>query len=95
MNIDSRKTHFRLQYLYALPQVDWNAATVRKKADPYQPTSERELNSSVILGMAVATMVMSSATRKIVRATPARMRTSCPACGYKEDSTRWRSTPSC
>lgn len=27
-----------------LPQVDWKAARVRKKADPYQPTSSREWN---------------------------------------------------
>jgi hypothetical protein len=26
------------KYLYNLPQVDWKAATVTKKAEPYQPT---------------------------------------------------------
>ena len=38
-------------------QVDWKAPTVRKKAAPYQPTFSRPWNSSVILGIAVATMV--------------------------------------
>jgi hypothetical protein len=27
-----------------LPQVDWNDATVKKKADPYHPTSSKDLN---------------------------------------------------
>ena len=35
---EETKTGFSGKYLYNLPQVDWNAATVRKKADPYQPT---------------------------------------------------------
>lgn len=38
-------------------QVDWKAPTVMKKAAPYHPTLSRPLNSSVILGIAVATMV--------------------------------------
>ena len=37
--------------------VDWNAAMVMKKAEPYHETSSRLLNSVVILGMAVATIV--------------------------------------
>jgi hypothetical protein len=38
-------------------QVDWKAPTVMKKAAPYHPTLSRPLNSSVILGIAVATIV--------------------------------------
>ena len=45
------------KYLYALPHVDWNDATVRKKAEPYQPTSCSDWKSSVMRGIAVATMV--------------------------------------
>jgi len=44
-------------YLYALPQRDWKAAYARKKAEPYQPASARELNSFVIAGMAVEMML--------------------------------------
>jgi hypothetical protein len=57
MAIDTRKAVFSGKYLYALPHVDWNEATVRKKAEPYHPTLSRDLNSSVIRGIAVATMV--------------------------------------
>ena len=46
-----------MKYLKSLPQDDVNEATVRKKADPYHPIWETLLNSSVIFGMAVATMV--------------------------------------
>ena len=53
---------FRGKYLYPLPQVDWKAPTVKKNADPYQPTRSKPLNSSVIFGIAVATIVMSSDT---------------------------------
>jgi hypothetical protein len=38
-------------------QVDWKAPIVAKKMAPYQPTLSRPLNSCVIFGMAVATMV--------------------------------------
>src|ERR1700753_1024177 len=67
MAMDMMKVVLRWKYLKALPQVDWKDATVRKNAEPYQPTSCKELNSSVILGMAVATMVMSRATKKTLR----------------------------
>jgi hypothetical protein len=30
-----RKTGLRGKYLYALPQLDWNDATVKKKAEAY------------------------------------------------------------
>ncbi len=42
MKTANRKDHLRLKYLYALPHVDWNAAMVKKKAEPYHPTSLRE-----------------------------------------------------
>lgn len=54
-----RKLNLRGKYLYALPHVDWKAPSVKKKAEPYQPTWSTDLNWSVILGIAVATMVMS------------------------------------
>ncbi len=62
MKIEIKNVILREKYLYAFPQVDWKAPTVKKNADPYQPTRSRPWNSSVILGMAVATMVISSAT---------------------------------
>lgn len=34
-----RKAVFNGKYLYAFPQVDWNAATVKKNADPYLKVS--------------------------------------------------------
>ena len=40
---------------------------MRKKADAYQPTCERELNSEVMRGIAVAIMVRSRDTRKTER----------------------------
>lgn len=57
MRIVTRKVVFRGKYLYAFPQVAWKAATVKKNAEPYQPTWSREWNSSVMRGMAVATIV--------------------------------------
>jgi hypothetical protein len=54
-----RYVHFRVKYLKSLPQGDVNEATVRKKADPYHPIWETLWNSSVIFGMAVATIVCS------------------------------------
>ncbi len=35
---DSKKVYLRSQNLKALPQVDWKAAMVRKKADPIHDT---------------------------------------------------------
>lgn len=40
-----------------MPHELWKAPLVMKKAEPYQETSSRPPNSSVIFGMAVATMV--------------------------------------
>ena len=57
MTMVSMKVLFKGKNLNALPQVDWKAAPVRRKADPYQPIELRLWNSSVILGMAVAIMV--------------------------------------
>lgn len=53
-----KKVHFRSKYLYALPQEAWKLPDVRKKAEPYQAALSRPWNSSVILGIAVATMVL-------------------------------------
>ena len=41
-------------------QVDWKAAMVMKKAEPYHETSPRLRNSVVMRGIAVATIVLSS-----------------------------------
>ena len=59
MNTAKRYVHFRVKYLNSLPQDEVNEATVRKKADPYQPIWDTLWKSSVIFGMAVATMVCS------------------------------------
>lgn len=55
--IEVMKTPRSEKYLYKLPHMDWVAARVRKKAEPYHPTSARELNSVVILGIAVDIML--------------------------------------
>lgn len=36
--IDTKKVVLSGKYLYAFPHVAWNEATVKKKAEPYQPT---------------------------------------------------------
>jgi hypothetical protein len=54
---EAMKIGFSGKYLYSLPQVAWNAESATKKADPYQPNWSRDRNSSVILGIAVATML--------------------------------------
>jgi hypothetical protein len=51
------KVLFSGKNLKALSRVDWKAAPVRRRAEPYQPIELRLWNSSVILGMAVAIMV--------------------------------------
>ena len=56
-NIATRKVVLRGKYLYAFPHVAWKEARVRKNAEPYQPTWSKLWKSSVILGIAVATMV--------------------------------------
>lgn len=43
-----RKVLFTEYKVYNLPYNNWNAQFVNKYALPYQPTSSRELNSSVI-----------------------------------------------
>src|SRR5271156_6217456 len=53
-NMLARKTAFKLNNLYPLPQKAWKAASVMKNADPYQPTWSTLLNSTVIVGMAAA-----------------------------------------
>ena len=53
----NKKVLFRGRNLKAFPQVDWKAALVRRNTEPYQPIKSRLWNSSVILGMAVATIV--------------------------------------
>ena len=55
--MDEMKVVLRGKYLYAFPQADWKEPLVKKNADPYQDTLSRPLKSSVILGIAVATMV--------------------------------------
>jgi hypothetical protein len=57
MTIEAMKVPRREKYWYNFPQTDWVAARVRKNAEPYQPTSARELNSDVIRGIAVDMML--------------------------------------
>lgn len=73
------KIHLGLKRLYNLPKGSWNATyhisicskrydkdiphVVRRYADPYHPTSCNAWKSSVILGIAVAIIVLSSATQ--------------------------------
>jgi hypothetical protein len=56
----SKNVNFRGKYLYAFPQEDWKPPLTMKKAEPYHDTLSRPLNSSVIFGIAVATMVLQS-----------------------------------
>lgn len=64
INMDIKKDVFRGKYLYTFPHVDWNEAKVRKKAEPYQPTTSSPWNWSVILGIAVATIVCKQNQKK-------------------------------
>lgn len=57
IKMEHRNVSLRAKYLYALPHVDWKPAVVMKNAELYQDTSSRPWNSSVILGIAVATIV--------------------------------------
>jgi hypothetical protein len=57
MRILSKKTGFTAKYLYAFPHIDWEAATGKTMAEPYQPTSARLWKSCVMDGMAVVMMV--------------------------------------
>lgn len=57
MKMAIRKLIFSGKYLYTFPHIDWNPPSVMKKDEPYHEMSSMLLNSSVILGMAVATMV--------------------------------------
>jgi hypothetical protein len=55
--MDSKNVTLRGKCLYAFPHVDWKLPMVMKKADPYHATLRSDLNSSVILGIAVETIV--------------------------------------
>jgi hypothetical protein len=57
MKTDMRKLILSGKYLYTLPHMDLKPARVMKNAEPYHEMSSRLWNSSVIFGMAVATMV--------------------------------------
>ena len=59
------KTHLLLKREYARPNGSWKAQVVRRNAALYQETSLRLLNWLVIVGIAVAIIVASSATRKV------------------------------
>lgn len=45
MKTERRKVYFKSQNLKALPQVDWKAAMVRKKAEPIHETKSCDLNA--------------------------------------------------
>lgn len=55
----ARYTQVTLNSAYSLPKVSWKLHIVSVKAEPYQAMSSRELNSAVILGIAVARMDLS------------------------------------
>lgn len=55
--IEPRNVHLRGKYLYALPHDAWKLPEVKKKAEPYHEAMSSRWNSSVILGIAVATIV--------------------------------------
>jgi hypothetical protein len=57
MKIDTMNDIFNGKYLYAFPHAAWKLPNVIKKADPYQPSSSIPPKSSVIFGIAVATIV--------------------------------------
>jgi hypothetical protein len=56
---DVRKVALMLKQAYSFPNTSWKAQLVSRYAVPYQPISLAELNSSVILGMAVEMMSLS------------------------------------
>lgn len=55
--MDIRNEIFKGKYLYTFPHVAWKLPSVMKNADPYHPSTSIPPNSSVIFGMAVATIV--------------------------------------
>ena len=57
-----------------------------KYEDPYQPTSSRESKTEVILGIAVAMMVLSRATTKRARQRPKESMASVRPPGYLDSS---------
>ena len=57
----------REKYRYSFPHIDWKPPKVMKYAEPYQATSLRSLNSSVIFGIAVETIVCDSGQLTAVR----------------------------
>src|SRR4051812_25324648 len=63
-----KKTVLILKNVYSFPKNSCRAHVVKRYDEPYQPTSLRELKWSVILGIAVAIIVLSSAMRKTARA---------------------------
>jgi hypothetical protein len=67
MKSDRRKVHFKSKNLYAFPHADWKLPLVMKNADPYQLTWLMDPNSSVIFGIAVATIVWSEVNESDLR----------------------------
>ena len=67
---------------------------VKKNADPYQPTSCSEWNWVVMAGIAVAMIVMSRATRKMLMTMATRIGISFAMLGYMLLSTGSRGPPS-
>ena len=59
---------------------------MRKKAEAYQPACERELNSEVMRGIAVAIMVRSRDTRKTERMRAVRVEIRRSPRGYSVSS---------
>ncbi len=49
---DVIKIHLISYIVYSFPNINWEQHDVNRYAEPYQPMSESELNSDVIVGMA-------------------------------------------
>jgi len=65
-----RYVYLTSKYVYTLPIEGCKEVVVSKYEEPYQPTSSRLLKTEVILGMAVAMIVLSRAMTKVVRQRP-------------------------
>ena len=69
-----------------MPKKSWKEQVVKRYADPYQAISLMALKWSVILGIAVAMMVLSRAIQKTVKQRATVMRVSLIDVGYSMSS---------
>jgi hypothetical protein len=62
MKMETKNDIFSGKYLYAFPHAAWKLPRVIKNPEPYHPSSLIPPNSSVIFGIAVATIVCGNHT---------------------------------